>query len=109
MDIRLDLPLFAMTRNRISAVLVAAWALAPTGNSPAAEPPSVPVVVGQFCIGCHDPESAKGGLNLAAVVAADVDRHPQVWEKVVRRMRGRQMPPAGRKRPDEAAYDAVLA
>ena len=34
---------------------------------------------------------------------------PQIWEKVVRRLRARQMPPAGKKRPDESTYDAVLA
>src|SRR5207249_9176666 len=38
-----------------------------------------------------------------------VGRHPQVWEKVVRRLRARQMPPAGRKRPDEDTYGAVVS
>jgi hypothetical protein len=31
----------------------------------------------------------------------------EVWEKVIRKLRTRAMPPAGAPRPDEAAYDAV--
>ena len=90
-----------MTRHRITLILLAAWALAPAGETFGAEPAALPAVVGTFCVSCHDAEAAKGGLNLASVASEDIGRHPQVWEKVVRRLRGRQMPPAGRKRPDE--------
>ena len=39
-----------------------------------------------------------------------MSRHPDVWEKVVRKLRARQMPPVGQKdRPDDATYDAVIA
>ena len=31
------------------------------------------------------------------------------WELVVRKLRARAMPPAGRPRPDEATYDALIA
>jgi hypothetical protein len=48
-------------------------------------------------------------LNLTAVVSADVGQHPEVWEKVARRLRGRQMPPAGRTRPDEDTYASVVS
>lgn len=96
-----------MICNRASFVLSAATALVVAGASPAAEP--VRAVVGQFCVNCHDGDTLKGGLNLASVVDEDVGRHPQVWEKVARRLRARQMPPAGKKRPDEAAYAAVLS
>src|SRR5204863_6765890 len=46
-----------------------------------------------------------------ALDSADVDNpaaKPEVWEKVVRKLRGRMMPPPGRPRPDEATYDALL-
>jgi hypothetical protein len=39
----------------------------------------------------------------------DVDRVGEgapIWEKVVRKLRGRAMPPAGMPRPDEATYDS---
>ena len=65
-------------------------------------------LIGKFCVSCHDADEPKGGLNLAAVMADNVDRHPLVWEKVVRRLRARQMPPAGELRPSEATYAAVV-
>ena len=56
--------------------------------------------VEQYCISCHDNLEKKGELSLE-MVSADVAQHPDVWEKVVRKLRARQMPPVGRKeRPD---------
>ena len=57
---------------------------------------------------CHDDEEKKGGLSLERV-SADVSQQQEVWEKVVRKLRARQMPPVGRKeRPDEATYDSTV-
>jgi mono/diheme cytochrome c family protein len=77
----------------------------------AATPPTAPHVplVEDYCLSCHDDDHKKGGLALDAVTADVVDRHPDVWEKVVRKLRARQMPPAGKDRPDERTYDAVIA
>ena len=50
-----------------------------------------------------------GGLALDAISLDDVSQHPKVWEKVVRKLVARQMPPAKKPRPDEEAYDAVVA
>ncbi len=38
-----------------------------------------------------------------------MDLHSEVWEKVVRRLRARQMPPSGEPRPEESTYDAVVS
>jgi mono/diheme cytochrome c family protein len=97
-----------MIRCGIRLILVATSALASV-TAFAAEPVSVRAVVSQFCLTCHDADGAKGGLNLAAVVSEDAAEHPQIWEKVVRRLRGRQMPPVGRKRPSEDTYTAVVS
>jgi hypothetical protein len=42
-------------------------------------------------------------------VADDVPSHADVWEKVIRKLRTRQMPPVGEPRPDDTAYDAAIA
>jgi hypothetical protein len=65
-------------------------------------------LVDEYCLSCHDKDHEKGGLILETVLADDVPRHADVWEKVVRKLRTRQMPPIGKERPDEAAYDAVV-
>ena len=66
-------------------------------------------VTAQYCIGCHDAETKKGGLDLDSIASEPLDQHPEIWEKVVRKLRSRQMPPAGKSRPEEGAYDTVLA
>ena len=75
----------------------------------AAEPSALRTVVSKSCVSCHDADAPKGGLNLAAVLAEEVDQHPQVWEKVVRRLRARQMPPAGEPRPKEEIYVSLVS
>lgn len=97
-----------MTRYFIILVLSAAATVALAGPICAAEPASVRSLLDNYCLSCHDGESAKGGLNLAGVSTEAIDRHPEVWEKVVRRLGRRQMPPVGRKRPDEDAYVSVV-
>jgi len=79
-------------------------------QSTASPPSNAPhlALVETYCVTCHDEEEKKGGLSLQ-LVAADVSRDQEIWEKVVRKLRARQMPPVGRKeRPDEAAYDATI-
>jgi mono/diheme cytochrome c family protein len=66
-------------------------------------------LVDDYCASCHDEDKKKGDLALDTIAIQDVPRHPDVWEKVVRKLRARQMPPVGKERPDEATYDAVIA
>jgi len=66
-------------------------------------------LVDEYCVSCHDDDKKKGGLSLEAIASDVVARHPDVWEKVVRKLRARQMPPIGKERPDDTTYDAVIA
>ncbi len=64
--------------------------------------------VSQYCIGCHNSTTKTGGLALDTISREDTTRHPEVWEKVVRMLRARRMPPPGVPRPDEPTYNAVV-
>jgi mono/diheme cytochrome c family protein len=66
-------------------------------------------VVNRYCLSCHNDRLKRGGLALDTVAAHDVGQNPDVWEKVLRKVRARQMPPIGLPRPDEATYEAVIA
>ncbi len=88
--------------------LLAILSLALSFATLAAERPEQ-ALVGNFCVDCHDANVTKGGLNLETVLAGKPAQHPQVWEDVVRRLRARQMPPAGKKRPDEGEYERVIS
>jgi hypothetical protein len=68
----------------------------------------VQAVVNEYCVNCHDAESKKGGLDLERIIPGDVTQHPEAWEEVVRKLRARQMPPIGKKRPVDAAYDEAV-
>jgi hypothetical protein len=69
----------------------------------------LPSVVDQYCANCHNSDDKKGDLDLESISLDDVTGQPQIWENVVRRLRARQMPPAGKKRPDESTFAAVLS
>jgi hypothetical protein len=68
----------------------------------------VKAVVNQYCVSCHDNDVQKGGLNLDAILGDDMARHSAEWEQVVRKLRTRQMPPIGKERPADPAYDDVV-
>lgn len=76
------------------------------GESPAIG--SHRLLVENYCVGCHNAEENKGGLNLEAIRFDDVVRHADTWEQVITRLQARQMPPPDRRRPDETTYEAVL-
>jgi cytochrome c551/c552 len=65
-------------------------------------------VINRYCVSCHNDRLKRGGLALDTVAAHEVADNPDVWEKVLRKIRARQMPPIGMPRPDEATYDATI-
>jgi hypothetical protein len=64
--------------------------------------------VQQYCLTCHSERVRSGELVLDASAAARPGAAPAVWEKVVRKLRLRAMPPAGMPRPDEATYASLV-
>jgi hypothetical protein len=69
----------------------------------------VPVFVNRYCVGCHNEKSAAGQIKLDSIAKANVGENAEAWEKVVRKLRARYMPPAGLPRPDEKTYDSIVA
>jgi hypothetical protein len=63
----------------------------------------------RYCLECHNTEAGAGGLALDAISEDAIGLHPKAWEKVVRKLSVRQMPPAKKPRPDEPTYNAIVA
>ena len=63
------------------------------------------LLLDRYCVTCHNERLKTAGLTLDVLDVDDVAAHPEVWEKVVRKVRAGLMPPAGRPRPDRDAYD----
>jgi hypothetical protein len=64
-------------------------------------------LVGRYCITCHNQKLKTGGLMLDAADLGSVASRPDIWEKVVRKLRAGLMPPAGLPRPDAASVDGL--
>jgi hypothetical protein len=64
-------------------------------------------LVQQYCITCHNERSKQGGLSLENQSLATAADHPEVWEKVVRKLRAGVMPPPGVRRPPLAEYEGL--
>ena len=64
--------------------------------------------IAQHCLACHGSATKTAGLDLERLSAAAVAHDTDAWEGVVRKLRGRQMPPVGMPKPDEAEYRTAL-
>ena len=84
---------------------IVAWQARPATGSAAA--PATREVLDQYCIGCHNERLLTAGLALDVVDATRPEDDPELWERVVAKLRAGSMPPPGRPRPDAATYDAV--
>jgi mono/diheme cytochrome c family protein len=63
----------------------------------------------QYCTGCHNDKIKIGGASFDGITAASIAKNPELFEKAVRKLRGRVMPPPGAKQPDGKAVDSLVA
>jgi mono/diheme cytochrome c family protein len=79
-------------------------------RTPATPVPASPAAVfNRYCVTCHNPRLKTAGLVIDPAVLSDAGANPELWEKVVRKLRSSAMPPAGAPRPDQGTYDAVAS
>ena len=102
-------------------LLLAAAPVFAQSAAPAASPHRA--LLNRYCVSCHNDRSRTAGLSLEKIdmdqvaataragypganraAAADTE----TWEKVLRKLRGGDMPPLGAPRPDEPALAALL-
>jgi mono/diheme cytochrome c family protein len=63
----------------------------------------------QYCQGCHSDKAKTGGVSFEGITAASIAKDPELFEKAVRKLRGRVMPPPGAKQPDGKEVDSLVA
>jgi mono/diheme cytochrome c family protein len=62
----------------------------------------------RYCISCHNDRLKSGGLSLASTDTVRPETTPQLWEKVVRKLRTGVMPPPAAEQPKDSDRQAIL-
>jgi hypothetical protein len=92
-----------MTRPTYRLLFVVAFVL--TSNLHAQSPTRA--TLDKYCVTCHNQRLKTAGLMLDKADVEHAGADPQTWEKVLRKLRAREMPPLGSPHPDDATYAAV--
>ncbi len=75
----------------------------------AAPPSSATFVhlIEEHCVYCHNAETNEAKLDLDGMLTQDISRNTDVWEKALRKIDARQMPPIGESRPSDTEYASI--
>ncbi|HYB96520.1 MAG TPA: DUF1592 domain-containing protein [Vicinamibacterales bacterium] len=67
-------------------------------------------LVKQYCVTCHNDRNKDrtSGVSFQNFDAAALTEHPEIAERMIRRVRAGMMPPAGSRRPDAATTQAFV-
>jgi mono/diheme cytochrome c family protein len=95
-----------MNRKLVLATLLL-LALAFTTRAQTPRPAAPAAVFEQYCVTCHNPRLKTAGLVLDPSELTHVGTNPELWEKVIRKLRSGAMPPLNAPRPDKATYNSV--
>ena len=79
----------------------------PAKTATTAEADKSRAFVNKYCIACHSSRAANpaaGPVNLESAKFDDLLGHAETWERVLRKLSVRAMPPPGLPRPSEAEY-----
>lgn len=66
-------------------------------------------LIDEYCMGCHNLDDYSGGLAFDLMDHGAIAADAEIWEQVVRKLRGRMMPPPGQEKPQEQQIDAIVA
>src|SRR6516164_9468860 len=92
----------------VGLVSIDSKVFAQTATQVAQHPESQWSTIETYCLNCHNEGARFGNLALDQLSAESVAEHPEIFEKVVRKLRGRQMPPPGSIQPSRQAVDALI-
>ncbi|HYR84448.1 MAG TPA: DUF1592 domain-containing protein [Terriglobia bacterium] len=89
-----------------------------TGRTVPAQTASAPVtttasataqraLLDQYCVTCHNDKTKRANLTLEKLDLTTVGDKPEMWEKVIRKLRAGVMPPPGMRRPALNEYEGL--
>src|SRR6476646_4616908 len=93
----------AFLQNRAVGQTPAVSATTPAG------PDQYRAMLNTYCVGCHNARAKTGGLALDGLDLQAAANDAQIWEKALRKLRGRLMPPPGSPQPSQNDIDSFTA
>src|SRR5689334_21298764 len=81
----------------------------PPGTADKSGPEQYRAMLNTYCVGCHNARAKTGGLALDGLDLQAAADNAQIWEKVLRKLRGRLMPPPGSPQPEQKDIDSFSA
>jgi hypothetical protein len=88
--------------------LVAAAAGAPANHSPVALQEKDAAFIDKYCSSCHNSTDWAGELALDLLDHGNLAADGEVWEEVIRKLRGALMPPSSEPQPSAAERSAFM-
>jgi hypothetical protein len=85
------------------------WIPAAVAAQNISTPVTPAAMIKTYCASCHSGQASPGGLHLDQLDANKPLDAPGTWERVVRQLRARTMPPMGAPRPDSKTYELTIA
>jgi mono/diheme cytochrome c family protein len=93
-----------------SALLtLAATAAALSGCSSRPDPEDAMATMRQYCADCHNDVDLTAELSFEGLSPENVAAHAEAYEKAVRKLRARVMPPPGEPQPESGDVDELVA
>ena len=94
----------------ITTIGLRAQAPAPTTSATQAAASTNPTAfINTYCVTCHNQKLHTAGLALDTLDVTHPGANPEVWERVVAKLRAGSMPPPKMPRADEATYRVIAS
>jgi mono/diheme cytochrome c family protein len=77
-------------------------------SAPTSEAAAQRALLDKYCATCHNDRAKVGELSLDKLDMSRLTDHPEIAEKIIRKLRAGMMPPSGMARPDRATLDALI-
>jgi mono/diheme cytochrome c family protein len=65
-------------------------------------------VIEKYCVECHNTTDWAGGIAFDSMTLDNIPGDAETWEKAIRRLRGRLMPPPGKPQPENEAISSLV-
>jgi hypothetical protein len=81
----------------------------PTLQNTVDTPASARQVIDRYCVTCHNQRLKTAGLMFDQLNLEQIAQSPDIWERVIRKLRTSTMPPPGAPRPDKTSSDVLAS